>query len=213
MLHARTNKATSTDAFTLIELLIVVAIIAILAAVAVPNFLEAQVRAKVTRVKTDMRTISVGCESYLVDHNTYPTEHEHYHVFIQYITQLSTPLAYLTSLDLTDPFTPRRAGWATKLDDFRNTYNYQTYHGVWGRNCVTPYNVKGWVAVSFGPDMDANTDGLHSGGWIPYYWCHLKKFDYACNMIYDPTNGTKSGGNIIRCGGGFTGIDQVIGGE
>jgi prepilin-type N-terminal cleavage/methylation domain-containing protein len=36
--------------FTLIELLIVVAIIAILAAIAVPNFLEAQVRAKVSRV-------------------------------------------------------------------------------------------------------------------------------------------------------------------
>ena len=38
--------------FTLIELLIVVAIIAILAAIAVPNFLEAQVRAKVSRVKS-----------------------------------------------------------------------------------------------------------------------------------------------------------------
>jgi prepilin-type N-terminal cleavage/methylation domain-containing protein len=51
--------------FTLIELLIVVAIIAILAAIAVPNFLEAQVRAKVARVKSDHRTMATAIESYL----------------------------------------------------------------------------------------------------------------------------------------------------
>ena len=55
--------------FTLIELLIVVAIIAILAAIAVPNFLEAQTRAKITRVKSDLRTLATGVESYMVDHN------------------------------------------------------------------------------------------------------------------------------------------------
>jgi len=57
--------------FTLIELLIVVAIIAILAAIAVPNFLEAQVRSKVSRAKSDLRTIAVGLEAYYVDNNTY----------------------------------------------------------------------------------------------------------------------------------------------
>ena len=58
--------------FTLIELLIVVAIIAILAAIAVPNFLEAQVRSKVSRAKSDMRSYATGIESYYVDNNSYP---------------------------------------------------------------------------------------------------------------------------------------------
>jgi len=58
--------------FTLIELLIVVAIIGILAAIAIPNFLEAQVRAKVARAQSDMRNISLAVESYHVDEDAYP---------------------------------------------------------------------------------------------------------------------------------------------
>jgi prepilin-type N-terminal cleavage/methylation domain-containing protein len=58
--------------FTLIELLIVVAIIAILAAIAVPNFLEAQTRSKVSRVRADLRSLATGVESYFVDNNSYP---------------------------------------------------------------------------------------------------------------------------------------------
>src|ERR1043165_4244953 len=59
-------------AFTLIELLIVVAIIAILAAIAVPNFLEAQIRSKVSRARTDLRSMATALESYAVDNNKYP---------------------------------------------------------------------------------------------------------------------------------------------
>jgi prepilin-type N-terminal cleavage/methylation domain-containing protein len=58
--------------FTLIELLIVVAIIAILAAIAVPNFLEAQVRSKVSRVQSDQRSMATALASYYVDNNGYP---------------------------------------------------------------------------------------------------------------------------------------------
>ena len=62
--------------FTLIELLIVVAIIAILAAIAVPNFLEAQVRAKVSRIKSDQRTLATAIESYSIDYNRPPLGQE-----------------------------------------------------------------------------------------------------------------------------------------
>ena len=62
------------NAFTLIELLIVVAIIAILAAIAVPNFLAAQTRARVSRVLADFRTITTGLEAYRADYTGYPID-------------------------------------------------------------------------------------------------------------------------------------------
>ncbi len=62
--------------FTLIELLIVIAIILILIAIALPNFLEAQIRAKVARVKAELRTVATAVESYRTanTHYCYPTQ-------------------------------------------------------------------------------------------------------------------------------------------
>src|SRR5690606_7466083 len=105
-------RLTAPNAFTLIELLIVVAIIAILAAIAVPNFLEAQMRAKVTRVKADKRTIATALESYYVDNNAYPIldlYRQFNHVVdwgggVNGATSLTTPVAYLTTVDYADPF-------------------------------------------------------------------------------------------------------------
>lgn len=65
------KNMTNSKGFTLIELLIVVAIIAILAAIAVPNFLEAQTRSKISRARADMRTVATALEAYAVDHNKY----------------------------------------------------------------------------------------------------------------------------------------------
>lgn len=59
-------------AFTLIELLIVVAIVAILAVIAVPNFLMAQRRARQAQCTSNLKAIAVALQTYKIDHSKYP---------------------------------------------------------------------------------------------------------------------------------------------
>jgi prepilin-type N-terminal cleavage/methylation domain-containing protein len=60
-------KNRKTKGFTLIELLVVVVIIGILAAIALPNFIGAQKKAKVSQVKSNMHTVQLASESYATD--------------------------------------------------------------------------------------------------------------------------------------------------
>jgi type IV pilus assembly protein PilA len=60
-------------AFTLIELMIVVAIIGVLAAIAVPNFLKFQCKAKTSEARTNLKALYVAEESFLAESDTYTT--------------------------------------------------------------------------------------------------------------------------------------------
>ncbi|AXA35129.1 MAG: prepilin-type N-terminal cleavage/methylation domain-containing protein [Candidatus Hydrogenedentota bacterium] len=116
------------SAFTLIELLIVVAIIAILAAIAVPNFLEAQTRSKVARCAADMRSLRTALESYAVDNNRYPETDLGTMTISQSgcgMLRLTTPLAYITSIPKS-PFQEFNMGnpGSPKLANRMNIYLY-----------------------------------------------------------------------------------------
>ena len=208
--------------FTLIELLIVVAIIAILAAIAVPNFLEAQTRAKVSRCKSDMRSIATALESYMVDYNMYPydgagsaptaagQQFSYWHV--PHI--ITTPVAYMTKKDFDDPFRSKKAGTVqyrnlryTNVDSTWDcTGKYKGYNTNSGNGSQLYHDMYEsqlgkWRLTSCGPDTILS-NGSQVANYNPAVWPFVYNGTvqtlYEMNMPYDATNGTISYGDIIR---------------
>ena len=192
-------------AFTLIELLIVVAIIAILAAIAVPNFLEAQTRSKVSRTMTDMRSIATAMESYYVDHNAYAADWDWYPLTVPVpgppgpvppgalftgdgftYWLLTTPIAYITmpphDVFLTDEYLqyygPYFDYWGPRLREEELPPPAPSARAIEWRN-LGLY----WFIHTIGPDMESQLPGNWMG---------------SVEWIYDPTNGTVSEGDIGR---------------
>lgn len=202
------------QAFTLIELLIVVAIIAILAAIAVPNFLEAQTRAKVSRAMSDMRSLATAIEVYRTDNNQYPDAYEAARTsfFNNRLRQVTTPIAYITSLPV-DPFrklkfsfpdpqqlntvtfeyTDRRThggrDGAARNPTFGTFAGSQVYDNYFDRSSATA-----WSIFSPGPQFRATPFDNVSYG--PNSALGVTRFRQL--ETYDPTNGTVSLGALWR---------------
>lgn len=204
-------------AFTLIELLIVVAIIAILAAIAVPNFLEAQTRAKVSRVRADCRTIVTALETYAVDNNKYPIPRFSPQQGIggnfsgaQFVpggihpvvggqtAGVTSPIAYLTSSKLKDSFA------VGVFDDDRSDIFFQNLD-VWtapGPGVLEKEGASNPNILTDTSFRDVKYGSYKVGSLGPD-----KDYTGGSN-IYDPTNGSISKGDIYRSqkrpeGGGF----------
>lgn len=194
--------------FTLIELLIVVAIIAILALIAVPNFLEAQTRSKVSRVKSDFRSVAVAIEAYMVEFNHYPPDHPDPQYRLEDVKELTTPIAFITTVDFTDPFVSRKSIPPYRLRGYQY-FNYRD-EKCWGSYVMPgPSSRRPNTAIlkSYGPNANQGGHPWHGddgGEWLIFgpnvdamNGFHSKNID----RLYDPTNGTISVGDIIRfCG-------------
>jgi prepilin-type N-terminal cleavage/methylation domain-containing protein len=67
------EEVVKRKGFTLIELMVVIAIIIILAAIAIPNYLKMTERAKKSRIASDMATLATGLETFKTDWGAYPS--------------------------------------------------------------------------------------------------------------------------------------------
>ncbi len=204
--------------FTLIELLIVVAIIGILAAIAIPNFLQAQVRAKVARGVADLRTIDLGLREYHVDYNGF-VPCNNFSLALNPGIQiwptlelLTTPSDYLRSVSFEDPFRPNGrfvSGFGRievpPTDFISRIYKY----ALWNRTGMAQFDdpeIGRWFHLECaGPDR-----GYHNMSGI-FNTTLPSDSPLIGRLIYDPTNGTISTGSVWRVGGQkseFTGTNS-----
>jgi prepilin-type N-terminal cleavage/methylation domain-containing protein len=178
--------------FTLLELLVTIGIILILIAIALPNFLTAQVRANVAKTSAELRSISQSLERYFTDFRFYPLRATPAgQTWPSGLNNLTTPIVYMTTARLADSFPDEP---------------YYTFYRYWPirpngyvQNNTNPSNKdSNWYLLSSnGPDNDFNA-----------FATTLRGRGYFINTVYSPSNGTRSPGNIWRLGGSPDGVGR-----
>jgi len=167
----------------------VIAIILILIGLALPNFLEAQIRARVTKAKGEIRALGIAMESYFLDFNTYPSETEGDFGRGRFAfghSWLTTPIAYISAVP-EDPF-----GGRTQNEELRTYESGGIEEGVSNIRCGACMAT--WVIYSSGPS-EQSEPSLRSAD------PHRTSGNSNRVITYAATNGTRSNGVIHWYGG------------
>lgn len=188
---ARPGRRSSVGLIILVIVIVgigALGFMAILAAIAVPNFLEAQVRSKISRTRADLRSMATALEAYNIDNNAYPISTANLNPDsttmpwpVGYTrggpASLTSPIAYITNFPI-DVF----------MESQGQTFAY------WRPGD----GADGWALFSAGPDEEYDLD------WRAYAHdpatgaLSARSLDAMINGIYDPTNGTVSDGDVVR---------------
>lgn len=202
----------SNPGFTLVELLVVVAILTILSIIGTFNISNARVSAQVSRAYADMNAIGLALESYFVDENSYPpnvrTVQSFNGGFLRVASiRLTTPISYLGALPEDSSVGPLQhmigitdqghlenysalPNYPTsQVGNAGRFYYYQNYidlSGDTGAAQILAEVYGSWVLASLFLDKTRNRN-LSSPSII----------EYLTHIPYDPTNGVYSPGDLV----------------
>ncbi len=177
--------------FTLIELLIVIAIILILIAIALPNFLEAQLRAKLTLARGNMTALRTALTSYQIDYKKFPPDEYKggdYWVWVS----LTTPIPYIKTV-LPNPF-PSKNLPKNPFSDI-DTFAYINWDSLGEpiRSLGLRAGIQ-WFISSAGPNFLTDFIGFD-------VFEYKRVMNGTSRFFYSPTNGTTSSGDLMLTNG------------
>jgi prepilin-type N-terminal cleavage/methylation domain-containing protein len=198
LLQIPTPLSMKPKGLTVLELLIVVAILGMLVLAAVSAIRDAQTRTKVSRIKADLRIVAAGLEMYAVDQTGFPNTGDHY------IQRLTTPVAYCSGAStFIDQYPFRRIGQRGPSPKPTSTFEY----GCFDKSHSSALD-PGWeqlVAVTNEYNRKAyGSYALKAGGPysdLPAYTVEQFPAINAAILVsipYDPTNGVASRGHVLR---------------